>query len=76
MAIAGAHKMKMHYVSNYLFSIEGYRIVGLGGNKKSHRKGGLTVGRAGFEPAKPKQRIYSPSHLTALEPPRYWGLQT
>ena len=28
------------------------------------------VGRAGFEPAKPKQRIYSPSHLTALEPPQ------
>ena len=22
----------------------------------------------GFEPSKPKQRIYSPSHLTALEP--------
>ena len=27
------------------------------------------MGRAGFEPAKPKQRSYSPSHLTALVSP-------
>src|SRR5688500_6265507 len=30
---------------------------------------GLHVGRAGFEPAKLSQRIYSPSHLAALESP-------
>ena len=29
----------------------------------------INVGRAGFEPAKPKQRSYSPSHLTALVSP-------
>ncbi len=28
------------------------------------------VGGEGFEPSKPKQRIYSPSHLTALESPQ------
>src|SRR5690606_27061506 len=31
----------------------------------------LCVGGEGFEPSKPKQRIYSPSHLTALESPQF-----
>ena len=29
------------------------------------------VGGEGFEPSKPKQRIYSPSHLTALVSPLF-----
>ncbi len=29
-----------------------------------------SVGREGFEPSKPKQRIYSPSHLATLESPQ------
>ena len=32
------------------------------------------MGREGFEPSKPKQRSYSPSHLTALESPQKWTL--
>ncbi len=37
------------------------------GNLSQFYKGKNVEGE-GFEPSKPKQRIYSPSHLTALEP--------
>ena len=33
-----------------------------------HTSGDNVVGRVGIEPTKPKQRIYSPPHLTTLEP--------
>ena len=32
------------------------------------------VGRAGFEPTKPKQLSYSQSHLTALESPQFYKM--
>ncbi len=35
-------------------------------------KGKKNVEGEGFEPSKPKQRIYSPSHLTALEPLQHY----
>gem|GEM_PF-1516766 len=37
-----------------------------------NRKGKKNVEGEGFEPSKPKQRIYSPSHLTALEPLQHY----
>ena len=44
------------------YSLEGYRSTNWATS--------ADVGGEGFEPSKPKQRIYSPSHLTALESPQ------
>ena len=40
-------------------------------NREGRKK---NVEGEGFEPSKPKQRIYSPSHLTALEPLQHYAV--